>query len=468
MRGMWAAMAALALAMTADAQAPRPDEAAFRALYEELVEIDTSPSTGSCTRAAEAMAAHLRAAGFGEADLRVIVPEGKPDDGNLTAVLRGSNPRAGALLLLAHIDVVDARREDWERDPFTLFEENGYFYGRGTIDDKAMAAIFADLMIRLKRENFRPRRDVKLALTCGEETSNRVNGVRYLLEHHRDLIDASVALNEGAGGILRADGTPLALNIQAGEKVHQVFVLETTNPGGHSSRPRADNAIYQLNAAVARIAAHDFPVALNPVTQSFFARMADLEGGALGAAMRALAADPTNAEAIAQLSREPSYNAMMRTTCIATRLDAGHAPNALPQRARATFSCRLLPGHASDAVRAELARVIADPGVSITLANGAQPTPPPPPLTPALMRTVERHGRHFWPDAPLVPIMLPGATDGRFLNAAGVPTYGLSGIFSTPDETNAHGLNEKVRVASVYRGRDFLDAVVRDLARQSR
>ena len=263
--------AAATLLGSAHAQQPSPDRAAFRAIYEELVEIDTSEATGSCTRAAEAMSTRLRAAGYGESDLRVIVPEGRPDDGNLVAVLRGTS-RQRALLLLAHIDVVNANRADWERDPFTLIEENGFFYGRGSADDKAMAAVFVDLMIRLRAENFRPRRSIRLALTCGEETSDRVNGVAYMLEHNREWLQADFALNEGAGGMLSPDGRPLALNVQAGEKIHQAFALTVTNPGGHSSRPVAENAIYRLSAGLTRLSQHQFPVELNPVTRAFFER----------------------------------------------------------------------------------------------------------------------------------------------------------------------------------------------------
>lgn len=454
---------ALMGATASAAAAQTDDRQAFRAIYEELVEIDTSPSTGSCTRAAEAMLAHLRAAGYSDQDARVIVPEGAPDDGNLVAVLRGAS-RERALLLLAHIDVVDAHREDWERDPFTLVEENGYFYARGASDDKAMAAVWVDLMVRLRREGVRPRRSIRMALTCGEETSNRVNGVDYLLRNHREWVAADFAINEGAGGTLSADGRPIALNVQAGEKIHQVFTLTVTNPGGHSSRPTPENAIYRLSAGLERLAAFQFPIEITPVTRTYFERMAPIVGGELGAAMSALAANPNDTSAQAALTADPSYNAIMRTTCVATQLEAGHAPNALPQRALATLSCRLMQGTTAEQVQAELQRVLADPQIAVEIVRRREGSRAPP-LTREILRPVERAAARLWPGVPIVPSMTAGATDGRFLNTAGIPTYGMSGMFSAPGETNAHGLNEKIRVQSLYEGRDFLEAIVREYAR---
>lgn len=447
---------------TAHAQTISPERAAFRALYEELVEIDTSPTTGSCTRAAEAMLVHLRNAGFTEADAQVIIPEGAPGDGNLVAEIRGTS-RQRALLLLAHIDVVDARREDWERDPFTLYEENGFFYGRGTADDKAMAAVFVDMLVRMRRENYRPRRTIRMALTCGEETSNRVNGVDYLLRNHRQWLQADFAINEGAGGILGENG-PVALNVQAGEKIHQVMTLTITNPGGHSSRPVPDNAIYRLSNGLNRLAAYQFPVELNDVTRAFFERMAPIVGGDMGAAMAALARNPNDAAAAAAVAQDPSFNAMMRTTCVATQLNAGHAPNALPQRAVATLSCRVLQGHTPEEVQAELQRVLGDEQIAVGIERRRDGSRPPA-LTREIMGPVERAAARLWPNTPIVPTMTVGATDGRFLNNAGIPTYGMSGMFSLPGEVNAHGLNEKIRVQSVYEGRDFLESIVRDYAR---
>lgn len=461
MRALFLALAITAFGASAQAQELTPERAAFRAIYEELVEIDSSPSTGSCTRAAEAMLVHLRNAGFSEADAQVIVPDDRPDDGNLVAVLRGRS--RSALLLLAHIDVVDARREDWERDPFTLVEENGYFYGRGSADDKAMAAVFVDMFVRMRQENYRPRRTIKLALTCGEETSNRVNGVDYLLRNHRDWMQADFAINEGAGGVLGPDGRPLVFNIQAGEKIHQVMTLTVTNPGGHSSRPVPENAIYRLSRGLDRLSAYNFPIELNPVTRTYFERMAPIVGGEMGAAMAAIARNPNDAAAAAALARDPSYNAMMRTTCVATQLDAGHAPNALPQRATATLSCRVLQGHTPEEVQAELQRALGDEQIQVEIVRRRDGSSPPQ-LTRQIMTPVERLVARMWPGTPIVPVMTVGATDGRFLNNAGIPTYGMSGMFSAPGESNAHGLNEKMRVQSLYEGRDFLDAVVRAYA----
>jgi acetylornithine deacetylase/succinyl-diaminopimelate desuccinylase-like protein len=458
----------LSLAMTvcgvgAAAAQTSPDREAFRAIYEELVEIDSSPSTGSCTRAAEAMLVHLRAAGYSEQDARVIVPDGAPEDGNVVAVLRGTS-RQRAMLLLAHIDVVDARREDWERDPFTLVEEDGYFYARGSSDDKAMAAAWVDLMARLRREGLRPRRTIKMALTCGEETSNRVNGVDYLLRNHREWMAADFAINEGAGGVLSEDGRPIALNVQAGEKIHQVYTLTVTNPGGHSSRPVAENAIYRLSVALERLAAHQFPIEFTPVTRAYFERMASIVGGEAGTAMTAIARNPNDTAAQATLAGDPTYNAMMRTTCVATQLNAGHAPNALPQRAVATLSCRVMQGTTPEQVQAELQRVLADPQIAVEIVRRREGSQAPR-LTREIMAPVERAAARLWPGVPIVPTMTAGATDGRFLNTAGIPTYGMSGMFSVPGETNAHGLNEKIRVQSLYEGREFLEAIVREYAR---
>jgi acetylornithine deacetylase/succinyl-diaminopimelate desuccinylase-like protein len=457
-----AALAAFAFALPAAAQQRSAEEEAFRAIYQELVEIDTSPTTGNCTRAAEAMAAHLRNAGFAERDYRVIVPEGRPDDGNLVAVIPGRS--RSAMLLLAHIDVVDARREDWERDPFTLIEENGFFFGRGTADDKAMAAAFVDMFVTMRRENYRPRRTIRLALTCGEETSNRVNGVDYILQNHREWMQADFAINEGAGGVLSAEGEPVVFNIQAGEKIHQVMTLEVTNPGGHSSRPVPDNAIYRLAQGLERLSAFTFPTEVTPVTRVFFERMAPIVGGETGQAMAALARNPNDAAAAAALSNDPSYNAMLRTTCVATQLDAGHAPNALPQRARATLSCRVMQGTTPEQVRDTLQAAVSDEQIRVEIVRRREGSNPPR-LTRQIMAPVERAVAQLWPNTPIVQVMTVGATDGRFLNNAGIPTYGMSGLFSIPGEANAHGLNEKVRVDSLYRSRAFLNMIVRDYAR---
>lgn len=448
------------------ARADGADRAAFRSIYEQMVEIDSSPSTGSCTKVVRAAQERLLSAGFPAGEIHVVVPEGKPDDGNLVARIEA--PQSGGqkgVLLLAHIDVVDAKRADWQRDPFTLVEENGFFYGRGAIDDKAMAAVFLDLMIRLGREaGFRPRRDLIMALTCGEETSNRVNGVDYLLKNHRELIDAAFAINEGAGGLLSVDGKPLALQIQAGEKIHQVYQLEVTNPGGHSSRPVPDNAIYRLAAATQKVATLSFPIQVNPVVREYFRVTGPMIGGETGAAMSAVARNPDDQAALAVLMQDPSYNAIVHTTCAATRIEGGHAPNALPQRAIATLSCRVMQGTTAEQVQETLEKAIADPQVTVSIVRRRDGSSAPP-LTDEILDPVRAQVAKLWPGIPIVPLMTPGATDGRFLMNAGIPTYGMSGMFAIPGESNAHGLDEKVRVRSLYEGRDFLEGIVRAYVR---
>jgi acetylornithine deacetylase/succinyl-diaminopimelate desuccinylase-like protein len=464
-----AATAALSVA-TAYAQ-PSNGEAQFRALYQELIETNTSLSAGSCTLAAERMAAHLKAAGFADADLHPFsVPE-HPKEGGLVAIYPGRDPKLKAILLLAHLDVVEAKRADWTRDPFKLVEENGNFYARGAVDDKAEASIWVDTLARYREEKFRPLRTIKLALTCGEETSGAFNGAQWLAEHQRDLIDAAFAINEGANGELDANGHRLILEVQAGEKTSQNFRLEVTNPGGHSSRPVKNNAIYHLAGALKAIEAYEFPAQFTDGNRAYFTGMAKIEAtkgeSDVAAAMNALVRDPTDAKSIALVSsKDPSWNATLRTTCVATMLDAGHATNALPQRARANINCRIFPGVSAESVRGELERVIADPEVKVTTLETRGPSSPPPPLTPALLKPIERLTAQFWPGVPVVPILQPGATDGEFLNAAGIPTYGFEPVFLGPDLGNIHGLNEYVNVKSLLEGRDFLYRLVKIYAEQ--
>jgi acetylornithine deacetylase/succinyl-diaminopimelate desuccinylase-like protein len=460
------AAAALLFASAAFAQSPDAGRAAFRGIYQEMVEIDSSPTTGSCTKVVQAAETRLKAAGFANDDVQLVIPEGKPDDGNLVARLRAPGAKKKGVLLLAHIDVVDAKRADWERDPFKLVEENGFFYGRGAADDKAMGAVFLDLMIRLRQERgFKPKRDLVLALTCGEETSNRVNGVDYLLQHRRELIDAAFAINEGAGGLLAADGKkPLVLQVQAGEKIHQVYSLTVTNPGGHSSRPVPDNAIYRLSRAALKVEQLKFPLELTPVVREYFRVTGPTLGGEIGAAMTAAANDPDNQAALATLTADPSYNNLLHTTCVATQLDAGHAPNALPQRAVATLSCRVMQGTTPEQVKDTLDKIVADDQVKVEIVrrrNGSKP----PELNDEIMKPVRAAAAKLWPGVPIAPSMTAGATDGRFLMSAGIPTYGMSGMFAVSGESNAHGLNEKIRVRSLYEGREFLESIVRAYAK---
>jgi acetylornithine deacetylase/succinyl-diaminopimelate desuccinylase-like protein len=465
-----ACLAASALLVTsahAD-DARRPDQLAFREIYRELVETNTTLSAGSCTAAAEKMAARLRAAGYPDTDLHLFAVPEHPKEGGLVAVLPGADPKARPMLLLAHIDVVEARREDWERDPFTLFEEGGYFYARGALDDKSMAATWVDTLIRLRGERTKPRRTIKMALTCGEETSGAFNGAQYLANERRDLIDAAFALNEGAWGLLDASGKRVMMGVQAGEKTSQDFQLEVQNPGGHSSRPVKNNAIYHLAGALTRIEHYDFPIQLNDTTRTYFSRMASIVGGATGAAMTKVVANPTDAAAGAVVAEDPSWNGMLRTTCVATMLDAGHATNALPQRARANVNCRIYPGESIDSVRQTLERVVADPEVKVTTQGKRGPESVVPPLTREIMAPIEKVSARFYPGVPVMPILQPGATDGQFLGAAGIPTYGVNGLFLDPDLGGIHGLNERVRVQSLYDGRDFLYELVKVYAAQTR
>ena len=456
------AFAATALIAAAPGRAqPVPDEAAFRATYKELVETNTTLSAGSCTLAAERMAARLRAAGYPDSDLHLIVEPSHPKEGSLVAVLPGSDPEAKAILLLAHIDVVEADRADWARDPFTLVEEKGFFYARGAADDKAQAAIWVDTLARFKREGFRPRRTIKMALTCGEETAGAFNGAQYLAAEKRDLIDAEFALNEGAGGLLDESGRPVVLNIQAGEKFPQNYRLEVTNPGGHSSRPVRENAIYRLADALVKIRAQDFPVQSNEATRSYFGAMAKLVRGPYSAAMTSFAENPADPAAAATLAADPAWNAILRTTCVATMLDGGHATNALPQRARANVNCRIFPGTSVEQVRQALERVVADPQVRITTLETRSRISPPPPLTERVLGPAREAAAEIFPGVPLVPLMAAGGTDAAFLTPAGIPTYGLSGLFADKEGSHAHGLDERIRVKSLMDGRAFLYRLVK-------
>jgi acetylornithine deacetylase/succinyl-diaminopimelate desuccinylase-like protein len=460
---------ALCLAVTlaarpwpAYAQTP-PDQKLFHDIYKELVEINTTDSAGDTTRVARAMAARLKAGGFKDSDIRLIVPPGAPKKGNLVARLKGTGARK-PILLLAHLDVVEAKREDWTRDPFKLVEENGIFYARGSVDDKSMAAAFVANMIRMKREGFRPDRDLILALTADEEiVPSRFNGLEYLLKHHRDLIDAALALNEGGRGIVDAKGRYLFHGIEAAEKVFQTYRLEVTNPGGHSALPSKDNAIYHLADGLSRLGRFDFPVKLSEITRTYFERASKLQGGQLAEDMRAILRDPPDAAAVERLSRIPLQNAQMRTTCVATMLEAGHATNALPQRASAVVNCRILPGEPVDEVRATLVRVLADDRISVT-PDGEPVLSPPAPLAPEIMRPVERITEEMWPGVPVIPIMLPGATDGRFLDNAGIPTYGISGQFRDAGDSGVHGLNEHIPARALYESREFLYRLVKALS----
>src|SRR5215813_8047719 len=447
-------------AASAHSQSPTPAQRELREIYKELVEINTTDSVGSCTQAAEALAARLKSAGLPAQDVRVLVPPGGPKKGNLVARYRGTGARK-PLMLLGHLDVVEAKREDWQRDPFKLVEENGYFYARGTADDKSMVAVFTANLIRYRKESYRPERDLIQVATCDEEmVPSEYSGIVYLLKNHRDLIDAEFALNEGGAALLDKSGNYQRMTIQAGEKVFQTYQLEVTNRGGHSSLPVKDNSITHLAGGLARLGAFDFPFKLSATTRAYFESMSAIETGQTAADMKAILRDPPDAEAIARLSANPINNSTFRTTCVATMLDAGHATNALPQRARATVNCRILPGESVPEVRQTLLRVLADDKISVTPTH--EPTlSPPPPLTPAIVGPVEKVSGEMWPGVPVVPTLLAGATDGRFTINAGIPTYGVSGMFRDPDGSGVHGLNERIRVRTMYEGQEFLYRLVK-------
>jgi acetylornithine deacetylase/succinyl-diaminopimelate desuccinylase-like protein len=460
------AIALLAVAVAARATTSDEGIARFRETYKELVETNTTLSAGDCTLAATRMAARLRVAGYPESDLRIFVPDGHPKEGGLLAVLHGSDSKAKAILMLAHVDVVEAKREDWTRDPFTLIEEGGYFYARGTSDMKAQAAIWVDNLVRFREEGFKPKRTIKLALTCGEETSSALNGAGWLVQNARDAVDADFAITEGVDADLDAQGHRVMVGVLAAEKVSQNFVFEVTNKGGHSSRPVPDNAIYHLVRAVDRVSHYEFPVQLNDANRGYFTGMSRIVGGENGAAMAAVVANPENAAAVAVLDKDRNWHAMLRTTCVATMLSAGHATNALPQRATANINCRIFPGVTPDAVFAQLVKVADDPSVTVSIPETRGPIANPSPLTPRILKPVETVAHQLWPGVPVVPALEPAASDAQFLNPAGIPTYGITGLFTDPDGGNIHGLNERIRVQSVYEGRTFLYRLVKLYASQ--
>jgi acetylornithine deacetylase/succinyl-diaminopimelate desuccinylase-like protein len=430
-------------------------------IFKELVEINTASETGDTGRAADAMAARLRAAGFGPRDFEVFKPA--PRKGNLVARLRGTGARK-PILLLAHLDVVPANPADWSLDPFKFTEMEGYFYGRGTSDDKDMAAAFTANLIRYKKEGYKPDRDIILALTADEEIGGGW-GVRWLLKNQRKLIDAEFALNEGGGVVLRG-GKPFRVNIQVAEKTTVNYRLEVTNRGGHSSVPRPDNAIYQLAEGLSRLSKFSFPINPSPTTRAFFERVAEIETPRTAADIRSLLSANPEAAAVARLSANTAYNAQMHTTCVPTLLEGGHASNALPQTARATVNCRIVPSESVEDVRAALVRALGDEQISVSHPNVSHPNEPttsmPSVLNGNLLGTIERTAAEFWPGAPIIPTMVPGSTDGRYLRDAGIPTYGHSGLASA--EERAHGKDERVLVKSFFDSTEYLYRLVKRLS----
>ena len=440
-----------------------PNDARAREIYKELIEINTTDTpAGNVTRAADAVAARLKAAGFPAADMQVLGPD--PKKGNLVFRFRGAGGRK-PLLLLAHLDVVEAKREDWSMDPFTFIEKDGFFYGRGASDDKAMASQFIANLIRLKEEGFTPDRDLILALTADEEGGD-FNGAEWLVKNHKDLIDAEFAINEGGGGNMRK-GKYLTNEVQASEKVYQDFHLEVTNPGGHSSLPVKDNAIYHLAAGLSRLAAYEFPVELNEVTRAYFQQSASVETDQkIAADMRAVAKPTPDLAAAARLSASlPYYNSMMRTTCVATKLLGGHATNALPQMASANINCRILPGTSPASVKTKLGEVLADQKITVAFVDEAHPSKPSP-LRPDVVNVVESLTKQMYPGAIVVPVMSTGATDGLYLRNGEIPTYGVDGTFGDMDDVRMHGKDERVGVKQYFEGLEFQYRLIKALAQK--
>ncbi|MEH3035202.1 MAG: M20/M25/M40 family metallo-hydrolase [Sphingomonas adhaesiva] len=460
--GLIAAAVMAAVPVAAGAQA-RADEKAFFDLYKEMVETNTVAKVGSCTKAAAQVGARLKAAGYADGDITYFsVPE-HPQDGGIVAVLKGTDAGVKPMLLLGHLDVVEAKRADWQRDPFTLVEEGGYYYARGTVDDKAMSAIWADAMVRFKQQGYRPKRTIKLALTCGEETTWAFNGAQWLAQNKPDLIAAEFALNEGGGGLLDAKGRRQLLSVQVGEKAAQNYTLLATNPGGHSSAPTPENAIYELADAIKAVQGYEFPVKFTDTTRAFFAANARMRGGELGGAITRLLADPQDKAADAIVSRDKVMHSTLRTTCVATLVEAGHAENALPQRATANVNCRIFPGETVDTTLATL-KELAGPKVTVTANQPIRPIAVPPALDPKIIGPMEAVAKKHFPGVPMLPTMSTGATDGIFLEAIGIPVYGAPGTFLDPDFNGIHGLNERIRVSSLYGARDYLFDLVKAYA----
>ena len=452
-------------ALAQSAPAPlRPDQADFRALYKELIETNTTLSAGSCTLAAERMGARLKAAGIPDSAITYYATPEHPKDGGLVAIYPGTSKTLKPMLLLAHIDVVEAKRSDWTRDPFTLIEENGYFYARGTEDDKAQAAVWTDMLIRFAREGYKPKRTIKLALTCGEETAGAFNGAEWLANNKRDLIDAQFALNEGGGGRSDGHGKVIVETVQVGEKAYQDYTLTVTNPGGHSSQPIRENAIYAMADALLKIRDFEFPMEFNDTTRTYFAKEGAMRHDAVGDAMIKLAANPGDKEAEAKVNTDKMLHSMLRTTCVGTLIEGGHALNALPQSVTVNVNCRMFPGHTKEETQAMLEKAIGNPAIKLDPRKKDKPIAKVPPLDPAIVGPMEKLVAKWFPGVPMIPTMSTGATDGVYLGAVGIPTYGAPGIWDDPDFNGIHGLNERMEVKSLYTGRDYLYDLVKDLA----
>ncbi|HEV2749776.1 MAG TPA: M20/M25/M40 family metallo-hydrolase [Gemmatimonadales bacterium] len=458
-----AASAALPALLRAQSQASPAERTLARDIFRELIEINTTDSLGNTPRAARAMARRLVATGFPAADVQVLIgPDAK--HGNLVARYRGTGSGGGGrpVIVFAHLDVVPARRSDWSVDPFTFLEKDGYFYGRGTTDDKVGDAVLVTDFIRLRRAGFTPSRDLILVLTGDEETLGSC--IQWLVTKRRDAIDGAFALNTDAGGGVLRDGQRVLFAVQASEKVYATYVLEATDKGGHSSLPRpADNPLYRLAPMLERLAQYQFPVKLNEISRAFFERSAAIDTGRLADDMRGVLKDPPDSGAVARLSAVPFYNSKLRTTCVATMLEAGHAENALPQSARVTVNCRILPGEPGSEVEATLRRLAGDDRIAIHTLYAPIPSPPSP-LTPEIMGPLEQLVAEQFPKVPIVPVMEAGATDGLFLRNAGIPTYGVSAVFEEQNDVRAHGRDERIAVQSFYDALEFWYRMMRAFA----
>jgi acetylornithine deacetylase/succinyl-diaminopimelate desuccinylase-like protein len=444
-------------ALVAQTMPPESEQQLAREIYKEMVEIKSGYTTGTTTPIAEAAARRLKAAGFPDAD--IFIGGAIPTKANLVVRYHGTGGRR-PILLLAHTDVVEAKREDWSMDPFTLTERDGYFYGRGTGDDKAQAAVWIANLIRYKREGFRPDRDIIVALTADEEGGGPYNGVQWLLQNHRSLIDADFCLNEGGWGE-SVGGKRLSNDVQVSEKYVVNYRLEVRNKGGHSSLPVPDNAIYHLAGALDRLSKFGFPLKTNLVTQAYFAAMSSIEEGAIRNDLaKAAESDAAAMERVARAAT--SWNATLRTTCVATQLEAGHAKNALPQLAAATVNCRVLPEETVDDVTKTLKRVIADDQVDVRV-DGAVENGPPSPMRDDVLTPIRAVTQAMWPGVRAVPMMVMGATDGLYLRAAGIPSYGVQGFFYDRDDIRFHGQDERLKVQSFYEGQTFLYELVKRL-----
>ncbi|MBV0881989.1 M20/M25/M40 family metallo-hydrolase [Noviherbaspirillum sp. L7-7A] len=431
----------------------------FHDIYKELVEINTTNSTGDNTEAAKAMQKHLLAAGFKAEDIQLFEPY--PRKGNLVVRYRGNGSKK-PVLLLAHIDVVEAKREDWKTDPFKLKEDDGYFTARGSSDDKAMAASFVSILSQLKRENFTPERDIILALTADEELGDvPSNGAFWLVNNQRSAIHAEFGINEGGGGQLN-QGKPILHRVQVAEKMYTTYKIEVRDVGGHSSLPTATNPMYELSAALNRLGAYRFPAKLSEVTRTYFERSAQFETGQRADDMREVASGKGSDAAIDRLSATPLYNALLRTTCVVTQVNAGHAENALPQSAKAVVNCRILPHDDPAEVDATLKKVLGGERLTMVASNPPLRSPASP-LRPDITGVIEKLTEQMWPGVPVIPAMSTGATDSRFMRNANIPMYGVSGIFSEPSDARAHGLDERVAIPRLYDGREFMYRMVKAL-----